>query len=361
MTLAKCNLALALLSLALLSACGSPGEPVPPSLELARPVNDLRAARKGNTVKLTWSQPTRTTDGRNIHRTGPTGICRAAEAMKQCGVPVAKLAQPKTHDTAKSPAGGQTYTDTLSSPSSDAASKVVYAVEVLNTYGRSAGLSNQVEVPAAPTLPAPSDLRVQLSGEGARLTWAPLSEAPQTAGLRFICRIYRREGANPQLVAGEVPVDAATTPTFLDGSIEWEKTYAYHATVVTLITEPKAAEQQVEGDDTPEVTMVAHDVFPPAVPEGIQAVFSGPGQKPFVDLVWTPDTDADLAGYNVYRAEPGAALEPKKLNTDPVKSPAFRDEGVRPGHKYTYFVAAVDSRGNESGRSDRAEEKVPEQ
>jgi fibronectin type 3 domain-containing protein len=102
-------------------------------------------------------------------------------------------------------------------------------------------------------------------------------------------------------------------------------------------------------------------VFPPASPEGLEAVFSGPGQKPFVDLVWTPDTDADLSGYNVYRAEAGNDLEPKKLNTDLVKSPAFRDEGAGPGHKYTYSVSAVDARGNESAHSQSAEEAVPAQ
>jgi len=32
--------------------CGSPGVPLPPSLELARPVTDLRAARKGNPLNL---------------------------------------------------------------------------------------------------------------------------------------------------------------------------------------------------------------------------------------------------------------------------------------------------------------------
>ncbi len=358
MILARCNFGLALFSLALLTACGSPGEPVPPSLELARPVNDLRAARKGNAVTLTWTMSTRTTDGHNIRHAGPTTICRATNSMKQCDVPVTKLAPPKTHDTAKS-ASSQSYTDALSSASSDAASKVVYAVEVLNIYGRSAGLSNQVAVPAVPALSAPSDLRAQMNSEGVRLTWTPLSDVPHTAGLRFVYRIYRREsGANAQIIAGEVPVDAATQPTFLDSSIEWEKTYVYHAAVVTLITEPKGREQQVEGDDTTEVTIAAHDVFPPAVPDELEAVSSGPGQKPFVDLVWTPDTDADLAGYNVYRTEAGT--EPKKLNSDPVNSPAFRDEGVSPGHKYTYSVSAVDARGNESAHSQSAEEKVSE-
>ena len=360
MTQARCNFGLVLCSLALLTACGSPGEPLPPSLELARPVSDLRASRKGNTVTLTWTAPARTTDGHNIRHAGPTEICRATGPMKECSGHLAKLDLPKSGSGAQPPWSSQTYADILSTLAAEKGAKLVYAVEALNPYGRSAGLSNQVEVPAAPTLTAPADLRIQLSGEGVLLTWAPSSDLPQAAGLRFVYRIYRREAdANSTVVAGEVPADATTPPTFLDSAIEWEKTYTYRVAVVTLIAEPTGPEQQVEGYDTSEVAIAAHDVFAPAIPEGIEAAFSGQGQKVFIDLVWTPDTDADLAGYNVYRAESGADF--KKLNADLVKSPAFRDEAVTPGHKYSYSVSAVDARGNESARSQSAEESVPAQ
>lgn len=358
MLLANRNLGLAMLCLSLLSACGSPGVPLPPSLELARPVTDLRAARKGSTVTLTWTAPTRTTDGHNIRHAGPTEICRAADTMKQCGTPLAKLA-PLKNLNEKQPSF-QTYTDTLSNFSSSANAKLVYAVEIRNSYGKTAGLSNEVEVPAVPTLPAPQNLQAQLAADGVHLTWSSAENVPNISGLRFVYRIYRRETTSKaQVVAGEVPVQSDTAPAFLDSTIEWEKTYQYRVAVVTLIAQPQGPELQVEGDDSPEITVTAHDVFPPATPTGLQAVFSGPGQKPFIDLVWAPDTDADLAGYNVYRSEAGA--EPKKINADPVKSPAFRDDAVLPDHTYSYSVSAIDLRGNESPRSEPAEEKVPEQ
>ena len=357
---AKLNLGLALLCLAVLSACASPGVPLPPSLVLARPVSNLRATRKGSTVTLTWTAPIKTTEGRNIRHWGQTEICRAAESMKECGKPIAQLAparipEPTGTDTQ------QTYTDNISSfPVGGTDSKIVYAVNLLNSYGRSAGLSNQAAVPAAPTLAPPGDFRAQLSGEGVRLTWTPSSDVPESPGLHFVYRIYRRDtGANARVVMGEVPVNAETPPSFLDSNIEWEKTYTYNATVATLIAQSQGPEQQVEGYDSPEATIVAHDVFPPATPTGVEAVFSGPGQKPFIDLTWTPDTDADLAGYNIYRAEKSS--EPTKVNTDLVKSPAFRDSAVLPGREYTYFISAVDVRGNESARSQPATEKVPEQ
>lgn len=358
MIFARCNLGLALLCLSVLCACGSPGVPLPPSLELAHPVTDLRAARKGSTVTLTWTAPTRTTDGHNIRHAGPTEICRAAETMKQCGTPLAKL-PPLTSRDKKQPSL-QSYTDTLSSYASTSDARLVYAVEVRNSYGKTAGLSNEVEVPAAPSLPDPTNVQAQLAGDGVHLSWTAAVRVPQIPGISFAYRIYRRESTSKtQSVAGEVPLQAETAPAFLDSNITWEMTYQYHVVVVTLIAQTRGSEQQVEGDGSAEITVVAHDVFPPATPTGLQAAFSGPGQKSFIDLIWAPDTDADLAGYNVYRSESGG--ENRKLNTTPVKSPAFRDDAVLPGHAYTYSVSAIDVRGNESTHSEAAEEKVPEQ
>ena len=355
---AKLNVYVALLSLALLSGCGSPGVPLPPSLELTRPVSDLRATRKGNTVTLSWRVPTKTTEGRNTRHLRTTEICRATENLKECGTPIARLLPPKVPENAKPGENALTYTDNISSLTTGGAdSKIVYAVSILNSYGRTAGLSNEAAIPAVPTLAPPHGVQAQVAADGVRLKWIPSSEAPTAGGLCFVYRIYRREG-NAKVVAGEVPANAGTLPTFLDGSIEWEKTYAYHVTVATLISPSNGSEQQVEGDDTAEVTVIPHDVFPPAVPSGLEAVFSGPGQRPFIDLVWDPDSDADLAGYVIYRWESGAVSV--KLNTDLVKSPAFRDSAVTPGHEYTYSVSAVDVRGNESSHSQPATEKVPE-
>jgi hypothetical protein len=246
-------------------------------------------------------------------------------------------------------------------PEKDQTATLVYAVSVLNSYGRSAGLSNQVQVPAAATLPPPADFQAQLTAEGVRLMWkpsAPPKDVPSS--LSYLYRVYRQEAAtNAQTVVGEVALADQSSPSLLDRSFAWEKTYEYRLTVVTAIAEEKASAQQVEGEDSPTVTVVARDVFPPAIPAGLQAVFSGPGQKPFIDLIWAPDTESDLAGYNIYRHEQDG--QPVKLNSDAVKTPAYRDSEVVAGHQYFYSVSAIDVRGNESARSEEASETVPSQ
>ena len=180
-------------------------------------------------------------------------------------------------------------------------------------------------------------------------------------------RIYRRdESSGKDAIAGEVPVPVPSTERgpvhFTDSSFEWEKTYLYRITAVSIVKRPDSnSEVLVEGDDTPQVRVIAHDVFPPSVPAGLQAAYSGEGQKPFIDLIWAPVTTADLAGYNVYRSEANGAAGEKtlKLNAELVKSPSYRDGAVASGKSYTYSVSAVDVRGNESQRSEPTSEPVP--
>ena|ERR1700690_5966 len=358
------RLGLVLLTLAGLTGCGSPGVPLPPSLELARPVSDLRAVRKGSTVYLTWTPPEATTDRHNIRHPGPTEICRVVgTTMRECGIAVGQAAFARPVAATKSATKPQmSYSDQLpaSLPADHPAATLVYAVSVFNSYGKSAGLSNPVQVPALPTLPPPEGFQAQIAADGVQLSWKAVTPANDTSGVRYVYRVYRRDaGANSSSVAGEVELKEGTPPSLLDSGFTWEKTYDYRLTVVTVAAPEGGTEQQVEGDDTPAVTVVAHDVFPPAVPGGLQAVYSGPGQKPFIDLIWAPNTEPDLAGYNVYRHEQDR--QPVKLNSVLAKTPTFRDQDVVSGHQYSYLVSAVDVRGNESARSEEASEAVPPQ
>jgi hypothetical protein len=363
MNFAELRLGLCLLAIVALAGCGSTGVPLPPSLELARPVSDLRAVRKGNAVYLTWSAPEATTDRHNIRHPGPSEVCRTVGTiMRDCGVAVGRVPFAKLPAAAKAePKHLLTYSDQLpvNLQVENQTSAVVYAVRVLNSYGRSAGLSNQVQVPAAPTLQPPADFQAELTAEGVRLGWKPIPPPVNAVGLHYLYRVYRREaGASADTVAGEVAITDEPSPSLMDRGFTWEKTYDYRLTVVTVIAQG-STEQQVEGEDTPAVTVVTHDVFPPTAPAGLQAVFSGPGQKSFIDLVWAPDTESDLAGYNVYRHEQDG--QPIKVNVDLVKAPTFRDPEVVAGHQYFYSVSAVDVRGNESPRSEEASEAVPSQ
>lgn len=340
--------------------CAQTGPPLPPSLELPKPPSDLRASRKGNAVTLNWSEPILTTDRQSVRSLGPTLICRTTEPeMTECGRAVGEVVPSDERPAREAQPKRQPFTDSLSpkvqeqNPTGD----VTYAVEVLNRDRRGAGLSNRVHIPAAPTYPPPENLAAELTGDGVVLTWVSAGETAIVPGVQHRYRIYRRdEGTGKDSIAGEVPAAEAGPARFVDSSFEWEKAYLYRIAAVSIVTRA-GSEVQVEGDDSPVLRVVAHDVFPPAVPSGLQAVASGEGQKPFVDLIWAPVTNADLAGYNVYRRDANGTMA--KLNSELVKSPAYRDSAVAAGTNYVYAVSAVDARGNESAKSEEASEPVP--
>jgi hypothetical protein len=330
--------------------------PQPPSLELPKPPSDLRAMRKGDRVTLTWTIPSVTTDRQTARSLGHTRICRAiAVELTQCGTPAGEVtAKPNPGVAGKKIAGS--YVDSLPGQTQDPSSFVTYAIEVLNADGRGAGLSNQVQVSLARTLPPPRDFAARVTGQGIVLSWT--GDVPPANSAHYLYRVYRSvEGSPQRTLAGELKVGPEQNLTFTDAGIEWERTYEYRAETVTVITQASKPELQIEGDDTAAVKVFAHDVFPPAVPSGLQAVFSGPGQSAFIDLIWAPVTDVDLNGYNVYRHEEGAATA--RVNVEVVKTPAFRDASVVSGKKYFYSVSAVDVRGNESALSEEANEAVP--
>lgn len=344
----------------LFTACATIGAPQPPSLDLPKPSSDLRAERKGQQVTLTWTVPTTTTDRQTIRSLGPTRICRALTSVSQCGSPVGETPAQLNPPRASAQKPTASYADTLPPEvtSDDPSAFAIYAIEVLNRKDRSAGLSNQVRVSLIRTLPPPRDFQALVTSQGVVLSWTCDIPAEGTRPeTHHLVRVFRRrEGSSEQTVVGDVSA-AGGEQSLTDSSIEWEKTYEYHAAVVTAIDLPNKPSLQVEGANTPEVKVFADDVFPPAVPSGLQAVFSGPGQKPFIDLVWAPVTDLDLDGYNVYRREEGTALV--KINAELVKTPAYRDTNVMSGKRYFYSVSAVDVRGNESAQSEEASENVP--
>ncbi len=351
-----------ILVLAFAAGCGAPGSPLPPSLELPRTVTDLAATRKGNKVTLTWTAPTQTTDGQNIRssKLGPAQVCRAVARypMPYCMQLAGEVGTEKIPVTKPGEKSAQiTFTDSLT----DAVERehptefATYAVSMLNWRGRTAGLSNQVRVPLAPVIAPPQSLEAKVTADGISISWTATQTGPEQ---QHVYRIYRRaEGTAAANLVGEVPVQTDPHAVFTDHSFEWEKTYEYHVTPVTVVMQNGQKIAEVEGDNSPEVKVFARDVFPPAEPTGLQAVFSGVGQQPFVDLTWAPNTDADLAGYNVYRHQQGQP--PVKINTELVKTPSFRDSSVERGTTYYYAVTAVDLRGNESAKSQETSEQVP--
>jgi hypothetical protein len=347
-----------------LIGCATPGAPQPPSLNIPKPIRDLAAMRKGEVITLTWTNPTDTTDGALLKRTGKVFLRRgfvASESSTQAITsPLGEVPLPPTLKEGTESTG--TFRDSLANIQPPASANfAVYTVQAASNSGRASGNSNQVFVPLVPAPTLPKNIHVDVIPAGVKIAFDPVPPPRNVSALmvRFIYRITRRsEGSKQPAVIAE-PAIGNEAMAVIDKGIEWEKKYEYWITPVAVWQQNEKYKGEVEGEDSPVVAVFTKDIFPPAVPSGLQAVFSGVSQQSFIDLTWTPNTDPDLAGYNVYRRTEGQPAV--KINSDLVKTPAFRDTAVQPGATYFYSVSAMDLRNNESARSQETSESVPRQ
>jgi hypothetical protein len=349
---------LLLLAIASSSGCGVPGAPLPPSADIPRFVGDLKAVRKGDTVSLTWTTPTETSDGELIRKPGKMLVQRALRSGSNSDLVFQTISELPLQPTLKEGRGEQaTAKDTLTNVLHSGSDFAVYTVLAQGHNGKSFGLPNRVSVPLVPNLPPPQKISANPVPAGIMIRWEPSGSAPTTANtqMQYVYKIMRRlQGAKEPVVVTQIkPDDPANS--FIDTGIEWEKSYQYWIVPVTL-WQDGSRKGEIEGDDSPVADVLAHDSFPPAVPAGLEAVYSPAAQNSFIDITWTANAEPDLAGYNVYRHTGNE--QPVKINSDLVKTPRFADPGIQPGMKYFYSVSAVDVRGNESGKSEETSETV---
>jgi len=92
---------------------------------------------------------------------------------------------------------------------------------------------------------------------------------------------------------------------------------------------------------------------PPAAPEDLSAV-TGDAE---INLSWSANMEADLAGYNIYRGTVTGVYSPTPINGGTLISESdttYHDETVSNGTTYYYVITAVDDYTNESGDSNEA-------
>ena len=343
----------------LLLGCGTQGAPLPPSANIPKAITDLHATRKGDTVTLTWTAPEETTDGALVTRPGKMIARRTTSDNPNASV-IGELPLVPVHKSQQ--ARAQTFKGSLTDLlRNNSANFATYTVEALSSSGKTAGPSNPAEVPLVPVPAPPGDLQLKVVPEGVSISWMQTWPPQNKTGLgtEYVYRIMRRQADSKQQPILVKQLNAGNAAAMvIDTAMEWEKQYQYWVTPVTLWQNGDQQKGEVEGEDSQPVTIITHDIFPPAVPTGLQAVYSQVGQNSFIDLTWIPNQDPDLAGYNVYRRTEGT--QQVKINNDLVKTPAFRDDKIQPGTRYFYSVSAVDLRGNESAKSQEASETVPQ-
>lgn len=336
----------------LLAGCGLVAAPQPPSLKLPRPVSDLAAQRTGDQVTLRWTMPKRATDKVLLAGEQKIQICRRMDSGP-CTIAGTLLAAPDK------PA---TFTDQLPAAlTSGAPQPLVYTMELQNRSGHTAGPSNTAITADGPAPPSIANLQAHAQPDGIVLTWTP-ETAPAT--IRIERKLADKTAPQKSSSASSTPADQTLEFSgpdegrVLDRDAALDHTYTYTAQRIARLTlQDKPIEVASAPSDA--VTVDARDLFPPATPSGLQAVADPDAGA--IDLSWQPDTEADLAGYTVYRREAGTTAAPARISPPAQPEPSFRNTTAQPGHTYEYSVSATDRDGNESPRSAEVEESLPQQ
>ncbi|MBW4027979.1 MAG: fibronectin type III domain-containing protein [Acidobacteria bacterium] len=338
-----------------LTGCGMPANPQPPSLMLPNPVKDLTAVRTGDKVSLHWTMTRRTTDKITLVSDQDVHICRelAGKICETAGTLHAAPGKPAE------------FTDTL--PAAEAKGQpalLTYYVELRNRFGRSAGPSNPAWT-ASGDAPAPvAGLSTKTVPQGILLTWQPAPAQPADTSIRI-----QRTTVSPSAPrAADSDSFRLKTPTeqtlavpsnvsqALDKQPAFDQSYRYTVQRVLALNLGGHLVEVASSPSLP-VTIDARDIYPPAVPSGLESVADQQGHA--IDLSWTPDSDADLAGYIVYRSQ--SSLPAVRISgSKPVATPSYRDTTPAPGAVYTYSVSAIDRDGNESARSMTTSETLPQ-
>jgi hypothetical protein len=363
-----------------MTGCASPGLPKAPSLNLPRPTADLTAQRRGPVVHLEWNTPDRNTDGllldppssRKKYLAPTAEICRT-EVLNSASCTV-------TGRTPAHPGASESYDDTLSPELQTGLPRLVqYRVRLLNAAGRGVAPAS-VLVPVGKAPPPTADLRVRAVRQGAELAWNPANDtvpgdtihilrrsvdvAPAPAPVhvrkpKSIGKILKGSSSN-QIEAFGLRLAADPDPGgAVDATITSGQRYLY--TVARERTVTLAGHAYLVSSDLVTVTTTPlEDHFAPRPPAGLASIATPgtDGARASIDLSWEPSTETDVAGYLIYRQD-AAAGAATKLTPQIQPGTAFHDEAVLAGHKYVYWVTAVDRSGNESPRSSSTEETLP--
>ena len=367
-SLGSVALAFALAAAAILSGCGTPGAPMPPSLNLPDPVKDLSASRTGNRVSLSWTMPKRNTDKLLLKGALLVRVCRS-EGLGAC--------DPAGGQLQLAPGADGAFTETLPPAlASGPPRSLTYFVELKNRRGRSAGLSNPALVLAG-LAPGPvTGLSAEVQKDGVLLGWLPSGSASGFPTPTAI-RLHRRLLTPPAASSGQGPfapppepveqtllvasgAQSAPSPDrALDKSIRFGQTYEYRAQRIARVTVKGRPWNWLDRSLLLSASRPLTSFRPPSPPAWSPLPLSAAtGAGAAIDLSWQP-VDRSRSG-RLRRLSPrgeasGSASRPRSRSS---LRPSMMLMSS-PATPTATPSAAIDQNGHESARSAETEETVP--
>jgi len=329
-----------------LLSCGVQGPPQPPRLEVPDRITDLAAYQVGRTLEVRFTLPQQSLDGERL--TKPLEI----EILRAHLPPGSQLPQPPPLALWTRLLPGQwaryandrsvIYPAALSEDEFKNArgGESIIAIRTLTRGFRhrplESELSNLVRLRVLDVSGPVDQMDSKTTEKAIKLSWQPATKTLEGFEVKYLAgyRVYRSTTGKPGsfLLVGE-----SKEPSYLDRDFEFGHAYSYEVRASF-----KEAGTIAESEPSQPYEVIPRDTFPPARPTGLTALYTSGA----VELVWTANTEKDLAGYYVYRRKDGE--QTSRLNKELLRTPILRDTSVKPGHTYFYRVTAVDLSNNES-------------
>jgi len=342
--------------LCFLLGCGVQGPPQPPRLEVPERVTGLVVSQVGRALEFRFQVPDLTRDGERLTKPVEIEILHAqlAPGSKPPTLPPLAVWRRLSPDQWKNYAEERRVTCAASLSRDEfedwQAQESAFAVRALTRGFRDRRLEGEISNLARLRLLDVSGpverLESTVQESAIELSWQAPAQTRQGRPLQSLAgyRVYRSLTGKP----GSFHLLAESQePRYRDREFEFGHAYSYQVRALF-----KQGASLAESEPSPPYEVIPRDVFPPAPPAGLTALYTNGA----VELVWTANSEKDLGGYYVYRRERGESA--KRLNKDLLRTPVLRDASVQPGHTYFYQVTAVDLSHNESKPSAEVEEET---
>lgn len=322
-------------------------------MERPAPVEDLAVTQIGQALEISFTPPRQAADGERLTKPLDIQIFRAAilpgqQAHDQLDGQDRWMVLGRD-ELARHTRGGKIV---LTSPISEEdfnrwqGATLTISVRALTQGFRRRPVIGELSKPVETTL-----LKVSGPVEGfdivtrekaLELRWSPPQEIQGGRRPQYFSRyrVYQSKTGEPGSFR---PVGETESTTYLDPEFEFNHTYYFKVRAVF-----KKDSHVAESADSQIRSITPRDTFPPQAPKSLSAIYTTRA----VELIWTANSEADLAGYNVYRRE--GEGPPTHLNKELIRTPIFRDTEFEPGRKYSYSITAVDLAHNESPPSEEA-------
>lgn len=329
-------------------ACGRRGVPLPPQTVVPEAITEIKAVVRNEGIFILWSPPEKNNDGSKLENLMGFKVLRSEIPPEKICNSCVEIFEPVFDVLYSLPleTEGEMESGIVRVFDNNLKLNYRYKYKVLSytTTGYLSPDSDVIEVTWDIAPSSPSNFTGEGNDKFVHLKWtAPLTlvDGQPVFGLAGY-NIYRSKNS---MSYGIFPInkELVTSNYYIDRGLENNVKYFY---VIRSVR--KVNGTLIEGPPSEEIIVVPNDHTPPQPPRGLVAV----PEKEGIILRWDAGTESDLYGYNIYRREADEKRW-KKLNKEPLQSTTFKDNKVKRGVIYYYFVTAVDNSpaSNESDAS----------